>query len=1184
VSRAEDPTSEPPPPFDMRTGPEWAARVLSNGRYRVVLTAAGTGYSEFEGLRLTDWRADRTEDSRGFFLYLRDLETGAIGRVDGARGASREDGAIVLRCDWNGVEARMDVVVAVDQDLEIRRLTLTNRSDRRRTVEVRSAVDVVLNSAAGHAAHPVFSRLFLQTEVRPRARLLLARRRPRSPEDQFPVLFHAVTGGADWRFETDRARFLGRPLPGRWPRMLETGQEGPGHVGNVLDPVLSHGVTLTIEPGRSERLHFLLGVAPDAERAAKMAGSLAGDDAVDTLVAAAAVREQRERATTAEARLDAERREARAIAEHYGAPVTVAAPDVGGGPVDVAPTPLEPAVSAAPAHPALPGVEVLRFDNGFGGFSADGREYVIRMTPLPGGDLTRPPLPWTNIVANEEFGFLVSETGAGCTWSGNSREHRLTPWGNDPQLDPAGELFYLRDDDTGRFWSPLAGPAPLPVAQEMRHGFGYSRARVTGEELEQETDLFVARHDPVRLTRIRVTNLSSRPRRLSAYAFSRLVLGHSPEETAPFVVTERDPATGALLAENTGSGDTGGRVAFAALVPATPVTASSVSGDRGTFLGLRGTPARPAAVARGGSLDGRVGAGLDPAFAQSVSFEVAAGARAELTFLLGDAASREEARALLEAYSTPETVDRAFEKVRRFWSDGLTGIEIRTPMPALDLLVNGWLPYQVVACRIWGRSAFYQSGGAFGFRDQLQDAVSLASLRPELARSQILLHAAHQFVEGDVLHWWHPPHSAGIRTRFADDRLWLPGLVADYIATTGDRAVLEVELPFLAARALTEGEDEAFVYPEPSGESGTLYEHCLRAIDRSLEVGTHGLPLFGTGDWNDGMNRVGRLGWGESTWMGFFLYDILGRFLPHCEGRGDGERAARYRAHRERLGVALNDGGWDGEWYRRGYYDNGAPLGSRESDECRIDALAQSWAVLSGAAPPDRAAMAMDQVEAQLISDSEGLIRLLTPPFENTAQDPGYIKGYVAGVRENGGQYTHVAIWVVRAMAELGRNDRAAALLELINPIRHADTPAKVARYQVEPYVVAADVYGAPPHVGRGGWTWYTGSAGWMYRVALESILGIRWSGGRTLRLRPCVPDTWPGFSVRWRKPGGSTTWHIEATNPGGNGLGVRSATIDGRPVIIEDGTALLDLVDDGGTHRVELTIGAGQPAVVAPR
>jgi cellobiose phosphorylase len=815
--------------------------------------------------------------------------------------------------------------------------------------------------------------------------------------------------------------------------------------------------------------------------------------------------------------------------------------------------------------------EPLLFWNGYGGFSADGSEYVIHLEPGK-----RPPMPWINVVANESFGFLVSESGAGYTWSRNSRENRLTPWENDPISDPYSEAFYIRDEDTGVFWSPLPGPVPDGAPYEVRHGFGYTRWRHTSAELEQEVVQFVQRYDPVKITRLRLTNTSKRERRLSLFAYQRLVLGVLPAESGRFVVTASDANAAGILAYNRVRGEFSDGVVFAAA--ATPDGAEPVrfTGDRTAFIGRNGSPESPAALRGASQLDGRVGAGLDPCAALQVTLRLAPGATVECAFLLGETADSTSARALVGRYRQPPTIEAALQETHDFWQRTLFAVQVETPSPAIDLMLNGWLLYQTLTCRFWGRSAFYQSGGALGFRDQLQDAAALVYARPDLTRAQILLHAAHQFVEGDVLHWWHPPSGRGIRTRFSDDLLWLPYVTAFYVQTTGDRGVLDESVGFVTARMLTAGEDEAYLLPALSSERADLYAHCCRALDRSLTRGAHGLPLMGTGDWNDGMNRVGREGRGESVWLGFFLYRILDEFIPLCERRGDVERGQRYRTYQAQLKAALNDAGWDGEWYRRAYYDDGTPLGSAHNTECRIDVLAQAWAVISKAAPPERAAQAMDAVERQLVVHDPGLIRLLTPPFDRDPHDPGYIKGYVPGIRENGGQYTHGAMWTVQALAELGRRDHAAAYLEMLGPISHSRTPEQVAIYQVEPYVVAADIYGVAPHLGRGGWTWYTGSAGWMYRVALESVLGVRLEEGRRIVVKPCIPDTWPGFTVRYRLPDGKTRYEIEVRNPSGNASVVTSVSVDGASSVVENGAACIAITEDGAVHRVQVVLGGG--------
>jgi cyclic beta-1,2-glucan synthetase len=810
--------------------------------------------------------------------------------------------------------------------------------------------------------------------------------------------------------------------------------------------------------------------------------------------------------------------------------------------------------------------EALLLDNGFGGFTAGGREYVIRVAP---GE--RPPLPWTHVVANETFGFISSESGAATPWSGNSRENRLTPWYNDPVSDPHGEALYVRDEDARTFWSPTSGPvATAPCT--VRYGFGDCRFLQTSAELEQEVCQFVPRGDPLKVTGIQLKNLGNRRRRISVFAYARLVLGGLPAETAASVETFADES-GAILARNPKRGEFADGVAFA-LAVAPEGAPVYQTGDRTAFIGRNGSPARPAALIGAPVLEGRTGAGLDPCFALQVELELAPGETRQLAFLLGEGADPSATRDLIRKYASPAVLDQAFEEICAYWQDLVSALQLRTPAPALDLMFNGWLLYQTLCCRLWARSAFYQSGGAFGFRDQLQDAAALVHLRPELTRAQILMHAAHQFVEGDVLHWWHPPQSRGIRTRFSDDLLWLPLVAAEYILSTGDRAILDEEVRFLRARALADGEDEAFLLPEDSGERASLYAHCCRALDRSLTAGAHGLPLMGTGDWNDGMNRVGRLGRGESVWLGFFLHTILDRFIPLCQARDDGDRAQRYRTYRERLGEALNEAGWDGAWYRRAYYDDATALGAADNEECRIDALAQAWAVISGVAPPERVALCLDALEAHLVSEQDRLVRLLAPPFDRTAHDPGYIKGYVPGVRENGGQYTHAALWAVQALAEAGRTARAATLLEMLSPVSHARTAEEVATYKVEPYAIAADVYGAEPHVGRGGWTWYTGSAGWMFRVILETLLGCRLEGGDVLVLQPRLPASWPECEVRWRLPGGDTTYVIAMVNATGSGSAVLGATLDDHPVELRDGAARVPVRRDGGQHRVRLELG----------
>jgi cellobiose phosphorylase len=1271
---------------------------LSNGRYTTILTQAGAGGSLFQGQAITRWQPDPTEDGDGFFIYLKDLDSGQfwsaghqpLDRSPPDYSAAFHPGAVEISRSDQGIEICLEVCVAADADLELRRCRLHNVSGRPRRIQLTSYVELALTYPAADAAHPAFSKLFVQTEYLQEQGLLQARRRPRSAGERTLSAAHWLipegAGAGDGGFETDRARFLGRGRELARPAALEGDLSRTQ--GNVLDPVLSLRQVLELAPGETATLSFALAAAYDpqtlldqaerhwdaasVEEAFQGAARLArqrlerlGIDAhqarviqdlgaalwygdprlrappavlrhnpgppadpsslgltqdlplvlvyvthedqlqvAHTLLKAQALwheqglevqllgllneslatdpgTTQTLREAASGARVPLVRRSGEEICEADQTALQCAARIVLYGALPNQPPPAgellpqpslyAPVVERDPdPQPHDMETGALLFDNGLGGFSQDGREYRIRVSPER---FRLPPQPWTNVIANPSAGCVVSERGSVFTWAGNSREHRLTPWYNDPVRDPCGEALYIRDEDTGLFWSPTPGPTPDAHPYAVHHGRGYTLVRHTSQGLEQALHIFVPRQDPLRIARLRLRNLDPRPRRLSVFSYQRLVLGGLPSETAPFLITDYEPERRALLARNPQGGDLAARVAFACVVTAQGHEAVHHSADRQAFIGRNASPSRPRALTHTHELDGRCGAGLDPCLVFQVRVELAPGEEWTCSFLLGEGEDRATALGLVARYRDPAIIERTFDEVSRFWEYTLSGVRIETPAPAIDLMVNGWLSYQNLTCRIWARTAYYQSGGAYGFRDQLQDAAALIPLQPALAREQILRHAAHQFVEGDVLHWWHPPAGRGIRTRFSDDLLWLPYVTAHYIRATGERALLDEPVGFLRARDLEPGEDEAYLTPEDSGETAGIYEHCCRALDRSLTRGRHGLPLMGSGDWNDGMNRVGCKGRGESVWLGFFLYHTLGRFIPLCEARGDGNRSARYRAYLSSLHETLNEAGWDGAWYRRAYYDDGTPLGSADNDECRIDAIAQAWAVISGAAPPQRAQSALDALEAHLVDEDNGIIRLLNPAFDRTGHDPGYIKGYVPGVRENGGQYTHGALWAVKALAEAGRQDRAVRLLEMLSPIRHTDSPEAVGVYQVEPYVIAADVYGVAPHQGRGGWSWYTGSAGWMYRIALESVLGFTIEDGDTLVLKPRIPGHWQGFRLRYRLPGRETTYAISAHREVDGMNAVGSASVDGTPISVADGAARIALVDDGAEHTVEILL-----------
>ena len=808
--------------------------------------------------------------------------------------------------------------------------------------------------------------------------------------------------------------------------------------------------------------------------------------------------------------------------------------------------------------------EAVEAPNGLGGFGANGTEYVTILS-----DERCTPAPWINVIANPSFGFQVSAEGAGYTWSMNSRENQLTPRSNDPVGDRPGEVLYVRDEQSGALWSPTA----LPIREKggryvARHGHGYSRFEHASRGISLDLLEYVPTGHSVKISRLKIRNTSRRIRRLSITAYLEWVLAPSRDASAHHVSTDIDAVTGAMFASNPWRTEFRDRVAFADLAG----RQSSWTGDRREFLGRNGTLDHPVALAGGAPLSNRVGAGLDPCCALQTRIELKPEEQTEIIFFLGEAATKEEARTVISSFRRTD-LNAVFDAVKAFWRDALGMVQVKTPERSMDLLLNGWLLYQTLACRVWARSAFYQAGGAYGFRDQLQDGMALAVSKPELTREHLLRAAGRQFVDGDLQHWWLPSSGRGVRTRISDDPAWLPYCLAHYIGVTGDHSVLDEMIPYLEGPVLRPGELDSFFQPMISGDEATVFEHCALALDRSLSTGLHGLPLMGTGDWNDGMNKVGEGGKGESVWLGWFLYAALSGFAPLAIARGERGRAAAWLQHAAALRTSLERNAWDGGWYLRGYYDDGTALGSESSEECRIDSISQSWGVISRGADPVRAEKAMGAVNEHLLRRGDGLVLLLTPPFDRSMQEPGYIKGYPPGVRENGGQYTHAAVWSAIAYAMLGDGDKASEIFSILNPINRSATPATMDRYKVEPYAVCADVYSHPQHVGRGGWTWYTGSAGWMYRAGLEWILGLRLQGG-TLLLDPCIPRAWPGFELTYRYR--SARYEIAVENPDGLSRGIAGWMLDGaaQPTPPPGSPLRLGLVDDAATHRVRVILG----------
>jgi cellobiose phosphorylase len=1273
--------------------------LLSNGRYHVMIDNAGSGYSRWNDLAVTRWQEDVARNDLGSYCYVRDCASGELWST-GYQPTRAEPSyyeaifphsrAEFRRRDFE-IELHTEVTVSPEDDVELRRVSLTNQSRTTRTLELTSYAEVVLAAPAADATHPAFNKLFVQTELATDERAILCVRRPRGKTEKTPTLVHlmAVHGRqlGEPSYETDRAAFIGRGRDLSAPRAFDRPGALTNSAGSVLDPVVAVRNRIKIEPDETVVVDIVTGVADTREAALGLAGKYHDRHLADRLLNLAWTHGQviLQQLGISEGEVQLYGRLASSIV--FSTPLRRASPSViarnlRGQPglwghgisgdlpivllrigdatkidlvrqlvqahaywrfkglqvdltiwnedqsgyrqllqdtilaqiansseaglldrpggifvrrpeqmseedrvlmqslarvvlVDDAGTLAEQVERRARREPSAPRLiplaargrsdqepnqalapprTELLFDNGHGGFAPDGRQYVI--TSSAG---KRTPAPWSNVLANPQFGCIITESGGGYTWLDNAHELRITPWYNDPVTDRGGEWLYLRDEDSGQFWSPTPLPAPGGQPYVTRHGFGRTSFSTTNEGIQSELTVFVSREDAVKFYALKIRNQGGTPRRLSATCCVEWVLGQLRPGSLMHVVTTVDPSSGMLWARNPYNVEFPNCVAFLdANEPQRTVT-----GDRVEFLGRNGSPDDPAAMTRT-RLTGRVGAGLDPCGAMQVPIELAAGQEREIVFTLGAAPTFEAARTLAQRHRGTALARRALEEVAQYWRQTLETVQIETPDSAANLLANGWLLYQVLSCRLWGRSGFYQSGGAFGFRDQLQDVMALTHAEPQLTREQILRAAERQFIEGDVQHWWHPPTGRGVRTRISDDYLWLPLVTCRYVKQTGDTGVLDERAGFLEGRPVNPGEEGYYDLPIRSEQSASLYEHCLRAIRHGLRFGAHGLPLMGCGDWNDGMNLVGAHGQGESVWLAFFLVRVLDEFADIARQRGDTDTVELCRSQVAELKSNIEAHAWDGAWYRRAYFDDGQPLGSASNVECQIDALPQSWAILSSAGDPERARQAMEAVDRRLVRRRDGLIQLFDPPFDKSDLDPGYIKGYVPGVRENGGQYTHAAIWTVMAFAAMGDERRAWELLDLINPIRHGDTPETIATYKVEPYVAAADVYAVAPHVGRGGWTWYTGSAGWLYQLLIESLVGLRREVDQ-LRFEPCLPADWPAVRITYRYF--QTTYRITLAR--GAGATPGRVTLDG--ALQPDSS--IRLVNDLAEHTVQVEL-----------
>ena len=1274
------------------------AHIISNGNYCVLLTNSGTGYSKFNDIEVSRWREDRTIGSYGMFFYIQNINSNMVWSAayepykimpEDYSAIFSSDKVEYSRVDGN-IDTHTEIVVSPEDNVEVRRISITNHSDHARVIEVTSYFEVVLSTITSDIAHTMFNNLFIQTEFLPQYDSLIASRRPRMAEQSqnSPTwLIHTVTvegetiGGV--QYETDRNKFIGRNRDVSDPEAMDVDHPLSNTAGSVIDPIMSLRRRVRIQPGKTVRISYITGTSENRHGLIALARKYHDISAIERAFELAWTRSQVELRYLNLMSTEVELYQR--ILPHilYISPLRKAREDIisknskgqsglwpygisgdnpvillainKSGDIDIVYELLKMheyfrlkgfmidivilnedkgdyyqslhnilhdiiLSSHASTMQDRPGGVFLRqsnimsgedinllytiarivfkgdagvmskqlkfkvsdelppekiyntmhhiygterktlqnliYYNSLGGFSCDGREYIIHLSE---GEHT--PAPWSNVISNENFGCLVTESGLGYTWAENSREFKITPWSNDPVVDPQGETVYLRDEEDGMFWSTT----PLPVRESesyyIRHGFGYSVFEHTSHGINQEMTVFVPEKDNVKLYWIKLKNLSGRERNMSAIYYMRPVLGVNEQVTAPYIVSSVNKDAGTLLIKNTFSDDFKDRVIFIDC----SIPGGTVTGDRDEFIGRNRSLETPIALRRE-NLSGRLGAGFDPCAAMHVSINLKKDEEKEFVFILGQELEEDSALSCAQKYKNMVEVHKSFDNIRQVWNSKLSIIQVSTPDKSLDIMMNGWLMYQTISCRLYARSAFYQSGGAYGFRDQLQDVMAVSYLSPDITKKQILHSAQHQFLEGDVQHWWHPVTNKGIRTKFSDDLLWLPYVTADYIETTGDISILEISVPYLEDEELRENEDERYNKPQVSQIQGSLYEHCIKSIIRSLKFGEHGIPLMGSGDWNDGMSTVGNKGRGESIWLGWFMYSILTKFTTLCKLKGDEEKVVLFEKNAIDILNSIEEYGWDGSWYRRAYFDDGTPLGSATNHECQIDSIAQTWSAISNGGRPARVLEAMSALEQYLVIKDAGLIKLLTPAFDSSNLEPGYIKAYVPGVRENGGQYTHAAVWVILAFAKLGNGNRAWELFNMINPINHSRTPMEYARYKVEPYVMAADVYGVEPYTGRGGWSWYTGASGWMYRVGIEHMLGFKVHGDK-LVIDPCIPKEWREYSVRYLYK--NTVYIISIKNPNMENSGVKKIYVDTK--LLENNT--IPLIDDRVEHHVDVLL-----------